>query len=225
MRQRHSHKPGLLSGGSSRSLGYLEVFVARRAGPLAVLALLTLTLDGLGSGLVLVDLAAFERLARGMDSSMVVSAFQVLVAWGPALFMLLVDLKTLSRRPGMLRNQARASRVLDALAIVYAFSNVAILRSPWLLGYACAGSRLDVWSARLSSMVVGVPLVAFLLAVGHSLLMVATSLAALRALAYVGHLENPPSKRHIERGAWALCAVNVLVGTLTIVSLATGGFK
>jgi hypothetical protein len=134
------------------------------------------------------------------------------------------DFRTSNRRPGPLVWQVWGSRLLGVLATAHLLTYVAVLRAPWLLAQASSSSRVDVWSARLSSTVGGVPMVAFLQAIGLGSLLIATAAAALRALHDAGYAQ-PKSKRRLEVAMWMLCAGDFLVGLATITTFATGGLS
>lgn len=225
MREHYVGKPGLLSEESSSAMGSSGTPRGRGSAIVAVFAMLGLTLDGLGSGTVLIDVAGFERYCRVVDSSAIAVALQLLVGFGPAMVLLVDDFRTSNRRPGPLGWRGWGARLLGMLAVAHLLSYVAILRAPWLLVQASCRSRVDVWSARLSSTVGGVPMVSFLQAIGLGSLLIATGAAALRTLHHVDYLQTPTSKRRLEVAVWILCAGDFLLGLATIATFATGGFS
>ncbi len=225
MRRHHLRQPGLLSEESSSAIDLPQTPRGRSSANLAVFALLALTLDSLASGTVLFDVAGFERYCRTVDSSGVAVGVELLIGFGPAMALLVDDFRSSNRPRGSLVWQDWGTRLLGVLAVTHLLSYVAILRAPWLLEQACSNSRLDVWSARLSSTIGGVPFLAFSQAIGLGSLLVATASAALRAFRAVGYLQTPESNRKVELGVWMLCAADFLVGMATIATFATGGFS
>lgn len=225
MLEHHVDKPGLLSEESSSAMVSSGAPRGRRSVIVAAFAMLGLTLDGLGSGIILIDVAGFERYCRTVDSSGIAVGLELLIGFGPAVALLVDDFRTSNRRPGPLVWQVWGTRLLGVLAVAHLLSYVAVLRAPWLFAQASSRSRVDVWSARLSSTIGGVPIVAFLQVIGFGSLLIATAAAALRTLHDVGYLQTPKSKRRVEVAVWMLCAGDFLVGLATINTYATGGFS
>jgi hypothetical protein len=190
---------------------------------IAVFALVGLTLDALGSVLVVLDNSAFERYCRTVDGSGVATGFQLLVCFGPAMLLLVRDMR---RRPALAELPAWQRRwflALDSLALAYVAWYVVALRGPWLVEHALASSRQDVWSGYLSATSGGVPLVAFFHAVGFAVLFTACSAAALRAFAKAGYLQTSPLLHRFSITVRLLCTIDFVLVFIALATYATGG--
>jgi hypothetical protein len=190
---------------------------------IAVFALVGLTLDALGSVLLVVDNSAFERYCRTVDSSGIVTGLQLLACFGPAVSLLVRDMRqrpTLAELPAW---QRRWFLTLDSLALAYVAWYVVALRGPWLVEHASARSRQDVWSGYLSATIGGVPVVAFCHAVGFALLFTACSAAALRAFANAGYLQAPRLFRRFSISVRLLCTIDFVLVFVALATYATGG--
>jgi hypothetical protein len=190
---------------------------------LALFALLGLTLDSLGSSLVWLDGAAFARYCRVIDGSGCAAGIQIVICLGPATWLLMQDSLRLRFDARLVTWHRRGSLALDALALTQVIGYVSLLRLPWLLERAAAHNRLDLWSARLSETQNGVPLVAFLLAIGFCTLFVATSVVTLRALRAAGFAQNPRLAANFTTSVWGLCTFNCALTMVTLITFATGG--
>jgi hypothetical protein len=204
-------------------MGRESFFGAYDHANLAVFALVALTLDALASGLVVFDTAAFERYCRTIDGSGAAATVQLLVCFGPAVLLLIEDIRQGVRRADISPPQRRWVLALDGLAVVYLLWYVLALRGPWLAEQTSAQGRLTLWSARLSATVGGVPLIAFLHTVGFGVLFAATSSASLRTFAAVGYLRTPQLLLRASTAVRVLCTLDFVLVTVSFVTFATGG--
>jgi len=190
---------------------------------IALFALVGLTLDTLGSAVVWFEYAAFQRYCRVVDGSRAAAVIQLVVGFGPALWLLVEDMRHPGKELGAPAWRSRGARLLDALALVHFVGYVLLLRTPWLFEEASAHNRIDLWSARLSGTIGGMPVVAFLQVVGFGILFVATASASLRALRVAGFLQNPRLLGRFTVAVWILCAMDFAVAMVTLITFATGG--
>ena len=190
---------------------------------IAVFALVGLTLDTLGSAFVWFEHAAFQRYCRVVDGSGAAAVIQLILGFGPALWLLFQDMRRPGKDVGAPAWRSRGGRLLDALALIHFVGYVLLLRAPWLFEQASAHNRLDLWSARLSGTISGVPVVAFLQVVGFGILFVATASATLRAFRLAGFLQNPRLLGRFSVAVWSLCAMDFVVAMVTLITYATGG--
>jgi hypothetical protein len=225
MQQLHVDKPGLRYTKRSRSLDSASRQERSLLAAIAIFALVCLSLDTLGSALVWIESAAFQRYCHVVDASAVAATIQLVVGFGPTVWLLLEDICGPGSDLGAPTWRAGGVRVLDALALLHIAGYVIILRLPWLTGQASAYNRLDLWSARLSSTIDGIPVVAFLMAVGFGVRFVAMASATLRALCVAGFLQNPRLLGRFAVAVWLICAVDFAVAMVTLVTFATGGLS
>ena len=190
---------------------------------IALFALFGLTLDTLGSAIVWFEHTAFQRYCRVIDGSGAASAIQLLVGFGPALWLLFEDMRRPGGDIGAPAWRSRGFRLLDVLALIHFVGYVLLLRTPWLFEQASARNRIDLWSARISGTTGGMPVMAFLQVVGFGILFVATASATLRALHVAGFLHNPRLSGRFAVAVWTLCAVDFAVAMVTLITFATGG--
>lgn len=116
-----------------------------------------------------------------------------------------------------------AHRLLIFVSLGYVALLVAVLRAPWLVGQAGGSDRVAVWTARLSSTTAGIPLLAFVLALGLGAILFSVSAAYLRALSAAGNLDRTWAARNRGIVVWSVCTLIFLVGLATITAFATGG--
>ena len=178
-------------------------------------------LNTLAIGSVLVCTPCFERYGQLCDGSRAIAWFETLLVFAPGSALLIVDYRSLRHPSWQWPWQLWANRALILTSLAYVALHVTALRAPWLLGNAGATDRLTVWTARLSSTTAGVPLLAFALALGMGANLWCISAAWRRtARAARASSDNPV---RLERLAWTLCALVVLVGIAAITTFATGG--
>lgn len=218
-------KPGLPCTQRSSPIDSASGLDSPRIASIALFALVGLTLDTLGSALVWFESAAFQRYCRVVDGSGAAAAIQLVVGFGPALWLLLEDIRRPGRDLGAPAWRSRGAQFLDTLALTHFVGYVILLRTPWLLEQASAHNRIDLWSARLSGTVGGMPVVAFLLAVGFAILFFAMASATLRALCVAGYLTNPRSSGRFVVTVRIICATNFAVAMVTLITFATGGLS
>jgi hypothetical protein len=223
MGQPHDSNPDFFSAKTSSSVSHLDALQKPHAVRLGFFALVTLSLHGLMLGTLLIGVAGYERYCRIVDGSSVIAGIEILLVFGPSAALLIVDYRASKSETQLLGWQKGASKVMAYLSLGYVLGYVAVLRAPWLLGQAAGSDRITLWSARLSSTVGGVPLLAFAMALGLGLLMQSVSAAALRAFRSAGYLDSPRADRRFGIVVWALCATIYLVGLASIVAFATGG--
>jgi hypothetical protein len=216
-------KPGLPCTKRSSSIDSASGSDGSSLVNIALFALVGLTLDTLGSAFVWLEHAAFQRYCRVVDGSGAAVVIQLVVGFGPALWLLFQDMRRPGKDVGVPAWRVRSVRLLDALALIHFVGYVLLLRSPWLFEQASAHNRIDLWSATLSATIGGMPIVAFLLVVGFGVLFVATASATLRAFRVAGFLQNPRQLGRLSVAVWSLCAMDFVVAMVTLVTFATGG--
>jgi len=216
-------KPGLPCTKRSSSIDSASGSDGSSLVNIALFALVGLTLDTLGSAFVWLEHAAFQRYCRVVDGSGAAVVIQLVVGFGPALWLLVEDMRRPGKDFGAPAWRSRGVRLLDALALIHFVGYALLLRAPWLFEQASAHNRIDLWSARLSGTISGMPVVAFLQVVGFGILFVATASATLRALRVAGFLQNPRLSGRFAVAVWTLCATDFTVAMVTLITFATGG--
>jgi|GEM_PF-2367071 len=220
----HEDKPGLHPIERSSATHAEPGHGGRPLAGLALFAVFGLTLDGFGSALAWLDLAAFERYCRVVDGSWLGAGLQLAFSQGPAVVLLArhaAAVRSDTREPP---GRRRAVVVLHGAALAHVAAYVLLLRLPWLTEQAAAHNRLDLWSARLSATSWGVPLLAFLLSLGWCTLFTAVAVATLHALRESGLLRNPTVAVRVRTAIWGLSSVGCVLALLTLITFATGGW-
>ena len=223
MQRHHVDNPGLPCTKRSSAIDSASSSDGPPLAGIALFALVGLTLDTLGSAIVWFEQAAFQRYCRVVDGSGAAAAIQLVVGFGPALWLLVEDLRRPRKDFGAPAWRSRGIRLLDALALIQFVGYVLLLRTPWLFEQASAHNRIDLWSARLSGTIGGMPVVAFLQIIGFGILFVATASATLRALRVAGFLQNPRLSGRFAVAVWILCAMDFAMVMVTLITFATGG--
>jgi hypothetical protein len=222
MQRHHVDKPGLPCTERSSSIDSASGSDGPTLASIALFALVGLTLDTLGSAIVWFEPAAFQRYCRVVDGSGVATLIQLVVGFGPALWLLFDDIRRPGKDLGAPAWRSHGVRLMDALALIHFVGYVLLLRAPWLFEQASAHNRMDVWSARLSSTISGIAFVAFFQILGSGILFIATAMATLRALRSAGFLHNPRLSGRFAVAVWTLCAMDFAGAMVTVIVFATG---
>jgi hypothetical protein len=193
-----------------------------RTSRLGLLALATLSLHWLAMGTVLISLAGFERYCQAVDGSSALARLETIFAFGPVAVFMIADYRAMKTQQWLWAWQMHANRLLTLLSLGYLTVHVAFLRAPWLLGEAGGSDRITLWSARLSSTVAGVPILAFALTVGLGVTLRSIVAACLRAFSPTENTCGGRMQRNYRTVLWSLCALVFLVGLATIAAFATG---
>ncbi len=199
-----------------------DTFGARRAS-LGLLALTTHFVNGLAVGTVVVCTPCFDSYCRLVDRSIWSAGLETLIVFAPAATLLLADYQAIGEVEWRWAWQIWASRFLVLVSLGYLALYVTVLRGPWLLGQAGSSDRVSIWTARLSSTTVGVPWLAFALALGLGTNLWCLSAAYLRALGATRLPNGSRRRSRLEILIWLLCAFLTWVGLATITTFATGG--
>ena len=194
-----------------------------RMSRIGLLALAVQALNWLAAATALLSGSAFEHYSRVFDGSSWLVGFETLLVFAPGAALLVADYRSMPGKKWQWKWQMWANRILILASLGYVVLYVIVLRIPWLLGQAGASDRITVWAARLSSTNAGIPLTAFMLALGMGVHIWCVSMACLRALRTAKVLDDPEVERRAEVLVWSLCAFVILVGLATIVTFATGG--
>jgi hypothetical protein len=190
---------------------------------LATTAMAVFSLESFARGLVVISPEAYERCWGFVDESPCLSWFVVTLVSGSVAMSLFVDYRAGSDERWPWAWQRRATRLLQVLGLAYLVGDAAVLRGPWLLGQAGRDDRITVWTARLSSAIAGVPLLAFALVLGFGATAWCVAAACDRSYRALSSQGDWRGTRRLSVIVWLLCILVFAAGFAAFAAFAAGG--
>jgi hypothetical protein len=187
-----------------------------------------LTLGILSNATLLISPPAFDRVAASLDSTPIGVCSEVLIGFG---FIMATGWRAsqgVAESLGKGRDLSPRSwdrtlgRTLDVAAFFAWMAYAWLLRGPWLWGTTEPSARLDVWSATLSSVTQGLPLLAFGSTLCLGVLLAHAQSRVLRLLEGHPFVANPRVASTFRITTLLLSILLFAVGATVVVGLATG---
>ncbi len=194
-----------------------------RVAKLGLLTLIVMSLHCLALGSMLVNEHCFENYCRVFDASPGLAGLESTIVFGPAVFLLIADYRTVGRTQWQWTWHMWANRVLVILGLSYIALYLVALRLPWLVGQAGGTDRVTIWTARLSSTVAGAPVMAFALTLGLATLLWSITWACLRAFAALRNVDGTWIGRNRSAIVVSLCALDFVIALATFTAFTAGG--